>query len=1153
VQFSRLRLSGFKSFVDPVDIAIEPGITGVVGPNGCGKSNLVEALRWVMGETSPKAMRGEGMDDVIFSGTDRRPARNLADVTLVIDNADRSAPAMFNDSDLLEVSRRIERESGSTYRVNGREVRARDVQLLFADAATGAHSPALVGQGRVNAMITAKPRDRRAILEEAAGISGLHARRREAEQRLRAAEANLERLQDVLNQIESQCANLKRQARQARRYRTLSSDIRKGEAAILYRRWDAARSQAASLESELEAAEAAVGEATRTASALSAEQAELAAGLPERRKSEADAAAAVQRLGLARDSLDAEERRRREGLERLARQRDEIAADRAREAESRQDARDASARLESERKRLEEAQAAQESSEAETKDRLDEAAAAAHEAERAYDALAQRLAEARGRKASLESDLTALERRLDRLRLDREETVRAISEIDAGEAATGEVRVAEDTLESCEAALETAARAQESAEADAQAARENRDAARDDLAARRSELGVLDAEIAALEHRLATAGDDAGTPILERVRVAPGYEAALGAALGEDLDAPDAPDAPVRWTELPPLESPPPLPGGAEPLGDAVEGPPALARRLAMIGVVDDEQAGAALAGALQPGQRLVTKGGALWRWDGLVADVESQSGAALRLEQRNRLTALGEDRRGLAETAAAAEGRLEEAEAALERAAETEAQARVRSREADHAVRTARGRLAQAESEAHRAQSRRAGLEETLERLDRETADGERQKRKIADTLAELPDIAALEAEAERYRSEVDSLRQALGEARAAYDAVHREAEARRDRLAAIESEARAWRSRIERAEHQIAQLDERAQAAEAERESLDVAPEEVEAKRRSLMDELQTAEARRQEAADRLAEAESALAEKDRALKAAQESLAEAREGRAGTESALTAARDRCDELAAAASERFQCPPASLLDHLELGDADALPDTGELERRLERLKAERDRLGAVNLRAEDELAESEEQLNHLLGERADLEGAIGRLRQAIGSLNREGRQRLLAAFEEVNGHFADLFASLFDGGEARLELVDSDDPLDAGLEIMASPPGKRLQILSLLSGGEQALTAVALIFAVFMTNPAPICVLDEVDAPLDEANVERFCDLLDAMIARARTRFMVVTHNEVTMARMHRLYGVTMPERGVSQLVSVSLEGAEALAAAE
>lgn len=1153
MQFSRLRLSGFKSFVDPTELKIEPGLTGIVGPNGCGKSNLVEALRWVMGENSPKSMRGAGMDDVIFAGTQRRPARNLAEVSLLIDNERRQAPAAFNDEAALEITRRIERDSGSAYRINGRDVRAKDVQLLFADAATGAHSPALVSQGRVGALINAKPKDRRAILEDAAGISGLHARRKEAEQRLRGAEGNLVRLQDVLAQLESQIAGLKRQARQAARYRNLSGDIRRTEAAILYLRWRAAAEDAVALETELREAERLVADRTGKVSALSTEQADLSARLPDLRKAEAKAAAAVQRLSIARETMETEERRRRDSIAKLIQSREQIAADKTRESESRQDAAEALARLDKERERLDAAGAADAESESRTREQLDQAAQKANAAEAAFDALSQSLVEARGRRASLSSDLAAIARRMERLALDKEAAARAIEALAESDESASPLTRAQTALDERIAQIDAGQTRLAAAERRTAAAREARDAARADLSAARSDLASVEAEIAALEKRLAAERADGHTPVADRIAVAPGYEVAVGAALGSDLEAPEDADAPIRWSTLPTLEGAPPLPAGLTPLTGHVTAPKALARRLAFIGVAEDEAALIAVGGRLAPGQRAVGKAGAMIRWDGLVTAAEAPSAAALRLQQKNKLEALRRDALDTRRLTEGAERRFAQAQKACDDAEAGEAKARTAQREAERSVAAARRALAEAEQAASRRASKLAGLQETAERLKRDLDDAEARQAKTAAAIAALPDIAALEGQLSEKRAEVEMVRRTLADARAAYDARRREAEARRERLAAIGDERAAWTRRQERADAQIAQLDERDAAAQAELAALEVSPDALEAKRQALLEELTQAEAARTAAADALAAAESALAARDRALKSAQESLAGAREARVRAEAALEAAEARRKELAAACGQRFQCPPTHLLSHMEAGEPDALPPLAELERKQERLKAERERLGAVNLRAEEELAEVEEQLEHLLNERRDLEGAIARLRQAISGLNREGRQRLLAAFDEVNRHFADLFETLFGGGRAHLELVESDDPLDAGIEIMASPPGKRLQILSLLSGGEQALTALSLIFAVFMTNPSPICVLDEVDAPLDEANVERFCDLLDGMIARTQTRFLLVTHNEVTMARMHRLFGVTMAERGVSQLVSVDLERAEELVAAE
>ena len=1151
MHFSRLRLTGFKSFVDPTELHIEPGLTAVVGPNGCGKSNLLEGIRWVMGENAPKSMRASGMDDVIFAGTDKRPPRNLAEVTLIIDNANRGAPAAFNSEDVLEVSRRIERESGSAYRINGRDVRAKDVQLLFADAATGAHSPALVSQGRVGALINAKPRDRRAILEEAAGVSGLHTRRKEAESRLRAAEANLVRLHDVLAQMEAHIASLKRQARQATRYRNISGDIRRAEATLLYIKWRAAAEDVTRLESALRAAEAEVAELTRQAAAVTGEQAALAAELPALRDDEAKAAATVQRLTLARDSLEAEEERRRAAAEQLAQRLEQIATDEAREAEIREDAAAALARLDKERDRLAAEQTAQQDRTEAARETLSQTTREAAEAEAAFDALNRQAAGARARRESLEADLAALDRRLERLRADdarlAEEAAKLADVTGQGDAAPMEQALAqaEERLGEAETAVDQAAAA-------AEAARGDRDGARDALAARRGEVKGLEAEQAALRTVLASGRDGSAPPVAEALTVSPGYETALGAALGDDLEAPEGGDAPLRWVALPPLDDAPDLPDGAEPLAAQVKAPDALARRLAQVGVVADVATGQRLAGALTPGQRLVTREGALWRWDGFVADADAPTPAAVRLAQRNRLDELDAALAAAGKTVEEAEADLDRAETAASVAHEDERTARAARTQAEQALSQARRGLAEVEAERSRRASKLTAIEDARARVSRDLDEAVKGEEAARAELADLPEIDALDRELATARQAAEERRAALAKARATFDGLEREAEMRTDRLAQIVTERGAWALRVDSAASQLDALKARAEEARRELETLKADPDAVEAKRQALLDQLAEAEQARSAAADRLAEAENGLADKDRALKAAQDALQTAREERIRSEAAVENAADRRRELAATIGERFECAPADVLGKTGVKDSeDALPELAAVEARLERFKRERERLGAVNLRADEELKEIEEQVGQLIDERADLEAAIARLRQAINGLNKEGRERLLAAFDEVNRHFGDLFKALFGGGEAHLKLTESDDPLEAGLEIFASPPGKRLQHLSLLSGGEQALTALSLIFAVFMTNPAPICVLDEVDAPLDDANVERFCDLLDEMERRTDTRFLIITHNAVTMSRVHRLFGVTMAERGISQLVSVDLERAEQLKA--
>jgi chromosome segregation protein len=1146
MRFSRLRLLGFKSFVEPSDFVIESGLTGVVGPNGCGKSNLVEALRWVMGESSYKNMRASGMDDVIFSGSSTRPSRNTAEVTLFLDNSDRSAPPAFNDADELQVSRRIEREAGSVYRINGKDARAKDVQLLFADQSTGARSPSMVGQGRIGELIQAKPQARRALLEEAAGISGLHTRRHEAELRLRAAEQNLERLDDVTGELESQIENLKRQARQASRFKNLSADIRKAEATLLHLRWVAARAQEAEAQSALAAATALVGDRAAEQMNAAKDQAIAAHRLPELRDAEAKAAAAFQRLTIARAQIEEESARIRARHAELQKRVEQLDADIAREERMLRDNADIMKRLGDEQAELEADNAQAGGREVTTRAAFDQAAARLAASEAALGQLTAARAEAAASRSQIERTIRDASERRARLARQLSDVERELADIAARIGALADPAEKRALVEQVEAEVKLAESAAIAAEKAVEAARCAEAAARQPLGEARAELARVETEARTLARMLNAHAADLFPAVLEQIKVERGFETALGAALGEDLDVPLDRAAPVHWAEAEIQPDDAPLPEDAKPLADVVRAPAQLARRLAQIGIVDPAD-GRRLQPLLKPGQRLVSREGALWRWDGYTASADAPTAAALRLEQKNRLAELDGEATAATVTLRAAEEALGKAEAAAKQAAEDERARRDAARLAQRKLGEARDALTKAERAAGELASRRAALDEARSRLAEASGEAEAALRAGEEALAIAPDPARLQAELDRLSAEVARDRAALAEARAAHEGLKRETEARARRLEAIAAEGKSWVARAENAERQMAALSERRAEAASELDKLADAPDEMDARRRALLSQLSEAETLRKAAADRLQEAENRQAVLDKAATAAIQALAESREGRARAEERLNAADERRREVEARIQELLNMQPHLAVRHTGLEADHPLPDTGEVEKRLERLKIERGRLGAVNLRAEEEQKELSERLETLVAEREDVVEAIKRLRQAIQSLNREGRERLLAAFDVVNAQFQRLFAHLFGGGTAELQLIESEDPLEAGLEILARPPGKKPQTMTLLSGGEQALTAMALIFAVFLTNPAPICVLDEVDAPLDDHNVERFCNLMDEMAATTETRFVIITHNPITMARMNRLFGVTMAEQGVSQLVSVDLQTAE------
>jgi chromosome segregation protein len=1138
LRIRRLKLSGFKSFVEPAELRIEPGLTGVVGPNGCGKSNLLEAIRWAMGESSPKSLRGGGMDDVIFAGTATRPQRDFAEVSILLERGSSDEGGAGES----EVTRRIERGAGSAYRIDGRDVRAKDVGLLFADAATGAHSPALVSQGKISSIISAKPVERRLLLEEAAGISGLHARRKDAEQKLRATEANLTRLSEILGEQEQRAAALRRQARAAERYRKLSGQIREVEARLLHARWveaeraaDAANAEAQAAGEEVAAIQSAIAQAQavhdRATDAMAAKRNALAE-LREQGHSLAH------QLAGARARRDTVSRRLAE-LDRLDAS---LKTDVEREQALKGDASRAIARLDEERVQIERRLEDAEAGAARIASELSSAEAISREAEAALADLLARQAAMRAERRVADAALEAARAQLQRSEHERQRLTEQLQALGDGSEQAAARSAAEAKARDAAQRLERAEAKRVEAEQGRAEAAENRDSAESALASARAALSAAKSEHDALARGL----EHGGGAAIASLNAKPGYERALAAALGEDADAGIGGDAPRRWQGSEPLDSDPKLPAGTQCLADHVSAPAELMRRLKQVAVAA-EDTGQELA----VGQRLVTRDGRLRRWDGFVA-VGAGAAAAERLLRANRLADLADELPRLEKTVEEATAGRDSALAAMEQCrAEAEAarhsalSAERDARDAARAGDAAAAALERIEAQRSGLAQRQADLEPVLEAAREALAAAER-------SLGALPDPAALEQDVEGARSSAATAASAVAERRAEAATRARETAADRERLSAASREQAEWRKRQTDAEQRLSETVERQKQQSAERAELEREPAEldrhiVELERANSESQVKVGEA---SAAEQ--DAERAVVEAAAGVSAANERSADLRERRAAAAAKAEAQQARSAEYARTCVEKFECVPQRLPEQFGFAP-DELRDPEAESATLERLTAERERIGPVNLVAEQELADLDQSRTRGAEEAEELTQAINRLRGSIGNLNREGRVRLLDAYEKVDGHFRRLFTTLFDGGQAHLELVESEDPLEAGLEIMAQPPGKRLSTLTLLSGGEQALTAIALIFALFLTNPAPICVLDEVDAPLDDANVERFCDLLDRMTDETDTRYLIVTHNAVTMSRMHRLYGVTMIEKGVSRLVSVDLGGAETLLAAE
>jgi chromosome segregation protein len=1015
VRFNKLRLNGFKSFVDPTDLVIAEGLTGVVGPNGCGKSNLLEALRWVMGENRPTAMRGDGMEDVIFAGAATRPARNFAEVHVQIDNAQRLAPAGFNDADHIDIVRRITRDAGSAYKLNGKDVRARDVQMLFADAATGAHSPALVRQGQIAELINAKPKNRRRVLEDAAGIAGLYQRRHEAELKLRGAEQNLARIDDVLEQLAGQIASLARQAKQAARYRAIGAELRGAEGLLLWLRWRDADATRLAAEEVLRAALTGAAQAEKGALAAAEARERAEAALPPLREEEAIAAAVLQRLYVERDSIDAEANRAAEEVASLEARIAQLSRDLERETALNADAGETIATLETEAETLRQAMEGHGEALAE----------AEKQAVAANDVLGEREG-ALAREIEIQADLAARHQSADR-RIEEARKSRARNEAEAekaGNAARDGVerlaalsRDVEAAGVALQEATDLAARAEETlaetetARADAESREAETRKARADAEGR---AATLASEVTSLT-RLLERERGPQKAIVEDVTVKAGFEAALGAALADDLNAPTAAKAGESgWWTLPGYDEAAPLPDGSMSLASVVTAPDALARRLSQIGLVEAAD-GPRLQRDLLPGQRLVSREGDLWRWDGFaVGAADAVSGTARRLEQKNRLVALTAE-------AAEADAQATAARDAHEVWVKRLADLNHADRQAREARRQAETNLAAASRAQTRAESERAALDSRLDTL-REAA--RRHAEQVEAAIAELTgaeaekagleDLDAARSRLSDTRVTVDAARMTMLARRGEHDELKREGEMRERRLAQIGDELGTWRNRLSSAEAQLDDLSRRKSEAEDALAIARTRPAEIEARRTTLGQGISDAEARRAKAADALAGAERANAEAVAGERAAERAASEAREARAAAEARRDAASEAVEAAAARISEEIESSPEDLRE--SLGDLpDPLPRADRVEADVHRLRRQRDALGAVNLRAEEDARAVQEEHDTLLREKEDLEAAIAKLRSGIASLNREGRARLLAAFEQVNTNFSKLFTHLF------------------------------------------------------------------------------------------------------------------------------------------
>ena len=857
MEFKKIQLNGFKSFAEKTDILIEEGLTGIVGPNGCGKSNIVESLRWCMGETSAKSMRGSGMEDVIFSGTSNKPSKNIAEVLIALSNQDKDGPNQYNNLDHIEIRRKIVKDKGSKFYINNKEVRAKDAQMFFADLSTGAHSPSLISQGRIGALVTAKPVDRRAILEEAAGIAGLHVRRHEAELRLDAAENNLKRADELRRQQEKQLANLQKQAEEATKYKVISEEIKKIESGLYYLRLKDIDHEM-KLENEINSeAEDEVGGFNMQINNIENLIKNETTKVSPLREKNIENLSKLQRLNLELKSLDEESDRTKKEIENI-----------------------------------------------------------------------------KNSFKTIEEDI------------DREKSIII-------DAKSNEKRLKEE----------------------------------------KNELIEIDSKYYETEKK----SDEDLAKAVEK--------------LNEEQKSVEK-----------------------------------------IINIFGDENF-----------EKNISK----------LNEIKSQLNYAKNYLKEQKL----DDVANILETS-------------------------------------------------------NANLDDIINSFE-----NSENKNKIKEIISKNENIKKFQ---EDYASSFSK-----------NQSIKNESIKRNERIKTIETEIESWINLLTNSEKMVTELNDRKNKLSEKLNKLETEPQTQAEKKGQISESLRTSEIEKQEDETTINEIDKKINSLRSDLSSTQEKMIRIRERRASSSATISGLKQRRNDLLERIQTELNLNENNILEFSDLEKMENLPDAIEQEELLDARKRDREKLGSVNLRADEETNKYETEIKTMEKDRQDLVSAIIKLKESINELNQKGRVKLLDAFEKVNRKFNEVYTKLFNGGNAKLELVDADDPLEAGLELLVSPPGKRLQSITLLSGGEQALTALSLIFAVFLTNPSPICVLDEVDAPLDDANVTRFCNLLDELTKITSTRFVIVTHHALTMSKMDRLYGVTMPEKGISQLVAVDLQKAESMVA--
>ena len=1136
MKFKSVRISGFKSFLEPTEILINDGLTGVVGPNGCGKSNIVEAVKWVMGENSARQMRGDEMDDIIFAGTSERPARNFAEVSIKLDNSERKAPANFNHLEEIEISRKIEREKGSIYRVNSKQVRARDIQLIFADNGTGARSSGIVSQGRIAQIIDATSEDRRIILEEAANIKGLHNRRHEAELKLNGANENLNRLMDIEQTYQDQLIELEKQGRKAARYRSVGDRLRKAEATLFLTLLNTAENEFNDFKKHLDIAKENVNKGQINVSKHTEAKQEILDELPEFKKLETKKITVLQSLNITKIRLEEEKSSAKTTLNNTLNQISQIQTDIQREVEIKQDAKKTLLSLFTEEEKLKSESTNFLTKKTDALKLVKDLKAKTEEANTKLSTITSEI-------YSIKSDKSDLEKRISVLTDKIKNSEFQISEFNSKEDEQL-LKKNNQQLSKLKQILRNKNQNLVSNKQELIKLEEKEVKLSDQKSNTDQNFNVINAELNSLSSIL---GDDTlnKNSLEKSINNIGNLEKAIGSVLGETLLAPIHSDQNhflknTYWRNDLKTKFSSELPKGAIPIISEIKKNSILDIALIGVGIVKDEETAYDLQKDLSFGQALTTSKGGLWRWDGFVQPQGVQNSYSERLQQIAKLRLLQNKLPALKKEQKIIESKIDENQLGISKCKRD---------------------IIELESQISEIIKNSNTLELTNSKLDAKllsskvllkehldiTKISQKELVGLKNQLNNSINLPSLLADELKIRNIADQCRNELADAMASEQQIKTHESFQARNLMQINNQSENWKKRENEASMRLMSLQDRLKKLKDDQKRLTSLPDDFEKREEDLNKQIDKAVQDKNIASDKLVHTETNLHNIEKLEREAEQKVSSFREEMIKIEASLNLARTKIQNIEARVFEKLRINTDKLLEIVGFNEKNNLNVSIELlERTVQRLINERESLGAVNLRAEEEMKEMKEKIETMSSERIDLELAIEKLRTGIFELNKEGRQRLKDSFNDVNKNFKDLFQKLFGGGDAELKLVGSEDPLKAGLEVLASPPGKKMQLLSLLSGGEQALTAISLIFSVFLCNPAPICILDEVDAPLDDTNVGRFCDLLNKIVAETNTYFMVVTHHRLTMAKMDRLFGVTMEQKGISRLVSVNLEEA-------